>query len=198
MKNCYIILPGKREYFWKIKRIFKANVKDANVCKRYNCIPYYIDDTLDYVWGIITIAGLYDRAKCTDLGPRWLVFCWKTINAYTVTEIHQPENWFAALVVKTQWWRWYMIALNKLSCHGPFPVFIFKLPMVFDVACNWSSTGEKFIFFFQRVQFPRRFILHYWFYVFVKSATATEAIRCAYFYRFLIFIEYLIFYLTFN
>lgn len=115
---------------------------------RYNYIRwrYYIKPGLGELLQII--AGLCDRAKCTNsLVSRWLAFCWKTINAHTVTEIHQPENWFAAPVVKTQWWRWYMIALNKLSCHGPFPMFIFKLPMVFDVVCGWSSAEEKFIFF---------------------------------------------------
>lgn len=70
--------------------------------------------------------------------------------------------------------------------------------MVFDVACNWSSTGEKFIFFSEGTVSKEIYILYYWFYVSVKSATAIEAIQCAYLYKFLIFIEYLIFYLTFN
>lgn len=81
-----------------------------------------------------------------------------------------------------------MIALNKLSRHGSFPMFIFKLPMVFDVACGWSSAEEKSVFFGE-YRFQREiYVLHYRFYAFVKSATATEAIQYAYLSRFLKFI----------
>lgn len=92
-------------------------------------------------------------AKCANLlvSRFSLAFCWKTINAHAVTEIHQAENWFAAGGRKNWTMRMMYDRLEQVIMSRSISRVYSRTAD--DIRARWRAVNRSLTLFRQRPRF---------------------------------------------